>query len=69
MKKVDELRGEIGAIRQVLTHYQKTTIIIPQKNEPFSQEMHLKMPPLSLDLKLANPKPVYRVSALHLFVK
>ncbi len=41
----------------------------PQKNEPFSQEMHLKIPPSSQGLKLSNSKPEYRVSALHFFVK
>jgi hypothetical protein len=37
----------------------------PQKNELFSQEMHLKIPLLSRGLKLSNSKPGCRVSALH----
>ncbi len=41
----------------------------PQKNEPFSQEMHLKIPLLSRGLKVSNSNPGCRVSALHFFVK
>ncbi len=41
----------------------------PSKNEPLSQEMHLKIPLLSQGLKLSNSKPGCRVSALHFFVK
>jgi hypothetical protein len=37
----------------------------PPNNEPFIQEMHLKMPVLSRGLKLSNSKPGCRVSALH----
>jgi hypothetical protein len=39
----------------------------PKKIEPFSQEMHLKIMLLSRGLKLPNPKPCYRVSALYFF--
>ncbi len=41
----------------------------PPKNEPFSQEMHLKIPRLCRGLKFSNSKPGCRVSALHFFVK
>jgi hypothetical protein len=39
------------------------------KNEPFSQEMHLKIILSSRGLKLPNSKSGYGVSALHFFVK
>jgi hypothetical protein len=42
---------------------------IKNKNELFSQEMHLKIQLLSRGLKLSNSKPGCRVSALHFFVK
>ncbi len=48
--------------------FQKTPSNTP-KNEPFSQEMHLKIPLQSRDLKLSNSKPSCRVSALHSCVK
>jgi hypothetical protein len=41
----------------------------PQENEPFIQEMHLKITLLSRGLKLSNSKPGCGVSALHFFVK
>ncbi len=44
------------------------TIITP-KNEPFSQEMRLKIQLLSRGFKLADYKPGWRVSAVHIFVK
>ncbi len=40
-----------------------------KKPEPFSQEMHLKIPLSSRGLRLSNSKPGCRVSALCLFVK
>jgi hypothetical protein len=51
-KEVGELRGDLGAIIKVLTllnpyHHKK-------KTEPFSQEMHLKIPLLSRGLELSN---------------
>jgi hypothetical protein len=39
----------------------------PPENDPFSQEMHLKILLLSRGLKLSNYKPGCRVSALHFF--
>jgi hypothetical protein len=48
---------------------QKTLNRPPQKNEPFSQEIHLKIPLWSRALKLTNSKPICTVSALHFFVK
>jgi hypothetical protein len=41
----------------------------PPKSEPLNQEMPLRMLPLSVDLKLSNPKLGHREPALHLFVK
>jgi hypothetical protein len=40
--------------------FQKTPIIAPKKkkNEPFSQEKHLKIPLLSRGLKMSYSKPV-----------
>jgi hypothetical protein len=67
--KVGESRGDIGAIREVLTpSFRKLRSSLP-KNKPFSQGMHLKIPLLSQGLKLSNSKPGCRVSALHFFVK
>jgi hypothetical protein len=40
-----------------------------QKNEPLSQEMHLKITLSSWGLRLSNSKPGCRISALHFFVK
>ncbi len=40
----------------------------PSKNEPFSQEMHLKILLTSRGLKLSKSKPGCRVSALQFFV-
>jgi hypothetical protein len=68
-EKVGELRGDIGAIRKVLTPSFRIPRSTPSKNEPFSQEMHLKIPLLTWCLKLSNSKPGCRVSALHFFVK
>jgi hypothetical protein len=42
--------------------FQKTPIIAP-KNESISQEIHLKIPPLTRGLKLSISKPGCRVSA------
>jgi hypothetical protein len=39
------------------------------KNEPFSQEIHLKIQLLSRGSKLSYSKPGCEVSALHFFVK
>jgi hypothetical protein len=68
-EKVGMFRGNIGAIRQVLTSSFRKPRSSPSKNELFSQEMHLKIPLLSRGLKLSNSKPGCRVSALHFFVK
>jgi hypothetical protein len=68
-KKVSELRGDIGAIRLVLTPSFRKPRSPPLKNEPSSQEMHLKIPLSSWDLKLSNSKPGCWASALHFFVK
>ncbi len=40
----------------------------PEKKEPLSQEMHLKIQLLSRGLKLSNSKPCCRVSALYFFI-
>jgi hypothetical protein len=54
-KKIGLLRGnKIGAIRCVLTPSFRKPISFPPKNEPFSQEMHLKIQLLSRGLKLSN---------------
>jgi hypothetical protein len=63
-KKVDELRGDIGAIRQGLTPSFRKPQSSPPKNKPLSQEMHLKIPLSSHGLKLSNSKPGCKVSAL-----
>ncbi len=68
-KIVSELRDDIGAVRKVLTPSFRKPDHRPEKNEPFNQEKHLKIPLLSKGLKLPNSKPDCRVSALHLFVK
>jgi hypothetical protein len=47
---------------------QKTLITTTKKNEPFSQEMHLKITLSIRGLKLPNSKPGCIVSALHFFV-
>ncbi len=62
-KKIGESACDVGA-----SLLQKTPIITP-KHEPFSQEMHLKIPLLNRSLKLSNSKPGCRVSAQHVFVK
>ncbi len=67
-KKV-ELICDIGAIWRVLIPSFRKPQSSPPENEPFSQEMHLKIPLLSRGFKLSNSKPRCRVSALHLFVK
>jgi hypothetical protein len=67
--KVGELRGDVVAIRSVLTPSVRGSDHHPPKNEPFSQEMHLKIPLLSRGLKMSNSKPGCIVSALHFFVK
>jgi hypothetical protein len=67
-KKVGELRGDIGAIKKVLTPFRKQWSSA-QEIEPFSPEMHLTIPLLSRGLILSISKPGCRVSALHFFVK
>jgi hypothetical protein len=57
------------AIIWVLTPSFRKPRSTPPKNEPFSQEMHLKIPLLSWGWKLSNSKPGCRVSALDFFVK
>jgi hypothetical protein len=56
-EKVVELRGDIGAFTQVSTPIFEKPRSSPPKNEPFSQEMHLKIPLVSPGLKLSNSKP------------
>jgi hypothetical protein len=68
-KKISELGGEFGAISYVLTPSFRIPRSSPPKNEPFSEEMHLKTPLFSRGLILSNSKPGCRVSALHFFVK
>jgi hypothetical protein len=68
-KEVGELRGDISAIRYVLTPSVRKPRSSPTKNELFSQEMHLKIPLSSRGLKFSNSKPGCIVSALHFFVK
>ncbi len=68
-KRVGELKGGISVIRKVLTPSFRKPRPSPSKTEPFSPEMHLKIPLLSLSSKLSNSKPGYRVSALNFFVK
>ncbi len=48
--------------------FHKNTIISP-KNEPFSPEMHSKIPLSSQGLKSSNSKPGSWVSPLHFFVE
>jgi hypothetical protein len=53
-KKVGELKSDIDVIRRVLTpSFRKPRSSYP-KNEPFSQEMHLKILFLGRGLKLSN---------------
>jgi hypothetical protein len=68
-KKAGELEASLVPL-QYTGHdsFQKTPISIPPKDEPFNQEMHLKMPLLSLGLILSNLQPECRVSALHFFM-
>jgi hypothetical protein len=42
-KIIGELRGDTGAIRKALTPSFRKPRSSPPENEPFSQEMHLKI--------------------------
>ncbi len=53
-KKVGELRGDIGAIRKVLTPSFRKTRCSPTKNEPLGQEMHLRILHFSSGLKMSG---------------
>jgi hypothetical protein len=68
-KRVGESRGEISAVNYVLTPSCRKPKSSTPKSEPFSQEMHLKIPLLSRGLISSNFKPGCRSSALHFFVR
>jgi hypothetical protein len=70
-KIVGKFRGDIDGSGDIGLDsvFHKTPNITPN-NEPFSQEMHLKIPLLSIGLKLSKLKSGCRVcSALHFLVK
>jgi hypothetical protein len=69
IKKNCELRGDVGAIRRVLAPFFRKPQTSPKKEELFSQRMHLKIPVLSLGLRLSNPKAGCRVAAVHFLFK
>jgi hypothetical protein len=50
-RKIGELGRGIGAIRSVLSPSFRKPRSSPQKNEPFNQEMHLKIQLLSRGMK------------------
>ncbi len=53
-KKVGELRGDIGAIRYVLTPSFRKPRCSRPKNEPLSEGMHLKILHFSSGLKMSG---------------
>ncbi len=57
-KEVGELRGDIGAITSVLAPFFRKPRSSHPKNEPFSQEMRLKIPLSSRGLNLPNSQVV-----------
>ncbi len=66
------LRGDIGAITEVLALSFKKSLSSPPKKRAclaFSKEMHLKIPLSRLGLELSNYTPGYRVSVLDFFAK
>jgi hypothetical protein len=68
-KKIGEFGGDIGAVWQVLTlSLRKPRSSLP-KNQPFSQEMHLKIPLSSQGSEFSNSNPGCRILALYFFVK
>jgi hypothetical protein len=68
-ENIGELRCNFGAFRQALTPSLRKPCLSPSKNEPFRQEMRLKIPFSNRAFILPNSKPGCRVSALHFFVK
>jgi hypothetical protein len=68
-KKSGKLRRDIGANRWVLTPSSRQNRSHKENNEPFSQEMHMKLSILSQDLILSNYTRGCGVSALHSFSK
>jgi hypothetical protein len=68
-KKLVSYEAALVSLDRSLLFLSKNLYHHSSKNEPFSQEMHLKIPLSSLGLKLSNPKPGCEVSALHFFVK
>jgi hypothetical protein len=62
-----KVQANLGVIEKVLTSSFIKPRSSPPKNEPFSQDMHLKIPILSRGLKLSNSKPGCKVSVLHFF--
>ncbi len=68
-KKIGEPRGDIGAIEQVLTLFQKIPIITPTKRTIQPGDAFADTALSSRGLKLSNSKPGCRVSALHFVVK
>jgi hypothetical protein len=66
-KYLGKLGGEIGAIMKVLTPSLKKIPIT--SNEPFGQEMQLKIPRSSVCLILSDPKLACREADLHLVVE
>jgi hypothetical protein len=68
-EKAGKLRGDIGAIRKVLTLSFRNPDHCPPRNAPFSQEMHSKIQLSSQGSKSPNSKPGCRVLGLHFFAK
>jgi hypothetical protein len=68
-KKVGDFRGKIDAVGLTFKPSLRKPRSLSLKNEPFSQEMHLKVPLLSWILKLSNSDPGRSISALCFCVK
>jgi hypothetical protein len=68
-KRGEYLRGEISVFKYVLTpSFKKNPDDHHPNFKPFSQEMHLKIPLSSPDLRLSNSKSGCGVSDLHFSV-
>jgi hypothetical protein len=60
-KTSGELEDNIGSTGNVFNPSSRKPRSSPPKNEPFSQEKHLKIPLLSWGLKLSNSKTDYSI--------
>ncbi len=66
--KVDELRDDMVTFEVLARSFSKS-LISTHKNEPFNQDMHLKMLLSSRGFRLSKIKPGRRVSARYFFVR